>query len=61
MPNLIGKKQISLTWNLPLFSSLCFKVDQVLSVAEEVKNIGNKLFKSQDWKAAVSKYNKALR
>lgn len=41
--------------------SLCFKVNQVLSVAEEVKNIGNKLFKSQDWKAAVSKYNKALR
>ncbi|TNM98914.1 hypothetical protein fugu_013478 [Takifugu bimaculatus] len=36
-------------------------VDQVLSVAEEVKNIGNKLFKSQDWKGAVSKYNKALR
>lgn len=40
---------------------ICFKVDQVLSVAEELKNIGNKLFKNQDWKTAVKKYSKALR
>eukprot|EP00064_Thunnus_orientalis_P016473 superscaffoldBa00003278_g16539 len=37
------------------------KVDKVLSVAEDVKNIGNNLFKSQDWKTAVKKYSKALR
>lgn len=43
------------------FHLLCFKVDQVLSVAEEVKNIGNTLFKNQDWKTAVKKYSKALR
>uniref|UniRef100_H3D679 Peptidyl-prolyl cis-trans isomerase D n=1 Tax=Tetraodon nigroviridis TaxID=99883 RepID=H3D679_TETNG len=36
-------------------------VDQVLSVAEEVKNVGNQLFKNQDWKTAVKKYSKALR
>ncbi|XP_059201878.1 peptidyl-prolyl cis-trans isomerase D [Centropristis striata] len=36
-------------------------VDKVLSVAEDVKNIGNSLFKNQDWKAAVNKYGKALR
>ncbi|XP_068596142.1 peptidyl-prolyl cis-trans isomerase D [Brachionichthys hirsutus] len=35
--------------------------DQVLSVAEDLKNIGNSLFKSQDWKAAAGKYSKALR
>lgn len=38
-----------------------FQVDKVLSVAENVKNIGNTLFKNQDWKAAVNKYSKALR
>uniref|UniRef100_A0A3Q1HP54 Peptidyl-prolyl cis-trans isomerase D n=1 Tax=Anabas testudineus TaxID=64144 RepID=A0A3Q1HP54_ANATE len=36
-------------------------VDKVLSVAEDVKNTGNNLFKNQDWKAAVNKYSKALR
>lgn len=36
-------------------------VDKVLSVAEDVKNIGNSLFKNQDWKGAINKYNKALR
>uniref|UniRef100_A0A3Q3W951 Peptidyl-prolyl cis-trans isomerase D n=1 Tax=Mola mola TaxID=94237 RepID=A0A3Q3W951_MOLML len=46
----------------PEDSDINFKdVDQILSVAEDVKNIGNTLFKNQDWKAAVSKYNKALR
>ncbi|XP_068181639.1 peptidyl-prolyl cis-trans isomerase D [Antennarius striatus] len=34
---------------------------QVLSVAEDIKNIGNSLFKNQDWKAAARKYSKALR
>ncbi|KAM8910442.1 peptidyl-prolyl cis-trans isomerase D [Spinachia spinachia] len=36
-------------------------VDKVLAVAEDVKNVGNNLFKGQEWKAAVSKYSKALR
>ncbi|XP_037316956.2 peptidyl-prolyl cis-trans isomerase D [Pungitius pungitius] len=36
-------------------------VDKVLAVAEDVKNVGNNLFKGQDWKAAVGKYSKALR
>lgn len=46
----------------PEDSDIDFKdVDKVLSVAEDVKNIGNNLFKNQDWKAAVNKYSKALR
>lgn len=46
---------------LILFPASCFQADSVLSVAEDVKNVGNTLFKNQDWKAAVSKYSKALR
>lgn len=42
-------------------SLFCFQVDKVLSVAEDVKNTGNTLFKNQEWKAAVNKYGKALR
>lgn len=38
-----------------------FQVDKVLSAAEDVKNIGNVLFKNQVWSAAVNKYEKALR
>ncbi|XP_068571319.1 peptidyl-prolyl cis-trans isomerase D [Cebidichthys violaceus] len=48
--------------DFPEDSDVDFKdVDKVLSVAEDVKNVGNSLFKNQDWKAAVSKYSKALR
>ncbi|XP_042348700.1 peptidyl-prolyl cis-trans isomerase D [Plectropomus leopardus] len=48
--------------DFPEDSDIDFKdVDKVLSVAEDVKNIGNTLFKNQDWKAAVNKYGKALR
>uniref|UniRef100_A0A8C5E7Y4 Peptidyl-prolyl cis-trans isomerase D n=1 Tax=Gouania willdenowi TaxID=441366 RepID=A0A8C5E7Y4_GOUWI len=36
-------------------------VDKLLSVAEDLKNIGNRLFRSQAWEAAVNKYSKALR
>ncbi|XP_074530060.1 peptidyl-prolyl cis-trans isomerase D [Halichoeres trimaculatus] len=36
-------------------------VDRVLSVAEDLKNIGNSLFKNQNWEGAISKYSKALR
>lgn len=49
------------TTGLILFSARCFQVDKVLAVAEDVKNIGNNLFKGQEWKAAVGKYTKALR
>ncbi|KAI9521448.1 hypothetical protein NQZ68_007764 [Dissostichus eleginoides] len=46
----------------PEDSDVDFKdVDKVLSLAEDVKNIGNNLFKSQDWKGAINKYSKALR
>uniref|UniRef100_A0A3Q4MRH0 peptidylprolyl isomerase n=1 Tax=Neolamprologus brichardi TaxID=32507 RepID=A0A3Q4MRH0_NEOBR len=38
-----------------------FQMEKVLSVAEDVKIMGNNLFKSQDWKGAVKKYSKALR
>lgn len=41
--------------------SFYIQVEQVLTVAEDLKNIGNTLFKNQDWKAAVKKYGKALR
>ncbi|XP_047209517.1 peptidyl-prolyl cis-trans isomerase D isoform X1 [Girardinichthys multiradiatus] len=48
--------------DFPEDSDIDFKdVDKVLSAAEDVKNIGNLLFKNQDWKAAVNKYKKALR
>ncbi|XP_062856733.1 peptidyl-prolyl cis-trans isomerase D [Trichomycterus rosablanca] len=35
--------------------------DKILSVAEDIKNIGNNFFKSQNWQAAMKKYSKALR
>uniref|UniRef100_A0A672FVF6 Peptidyl-prolyl cis-trans isomerase D n=1 Tax=Salarias fasciatus TaxID=181472 RepID=A0A672FVF6_SALFA len=48
--------------DFPEDSDIDFKdVDKVLSVAEDVKNIGNTLFKNQNWNAAVNKYSKALR
>uniref|UniRef100_A0A665V9X7 Peptidyl-prolyl cis-trans isomerase D n=1 Tax=Echeneis naucrates TaxID=173247 RepID=A0A665V9X7_ECHNA len=48
--------------DFPEDSDIDFKdVDKVLSVAEDIKNIGNNLFKNQNWKAAVNKYNKAFR
>nr|XP_057920276.1 peptidyl-prolyl cis-trans isomerase D [Doryrhamphus excisus] len=48
--------------DFPEDSDVDFKdVDKVLAAAEDIKNIGNNLFKSQDWKAAVNKYSKALR
>ena len=37
------------------------QVDKVLSVAEDIKNIGNTFFKKQDWASATRKYSKALR
>lgn len=48
-------------WNFSLQLHFFFQVDKVLSVAEDLKNIGNNLFKNQNWKAAVNKYSKALR
>ncbi|XP_053316195.1 peptidyl-prolyl cis-trans isomerase D [Spea bombifrons] len=36
-------------------------VEKIVSIAEDVKNIGNNLFKSQNWETATKKYNKALR
>ncbi|XP_028658489.2 peptidyl-prolyl cis-trans isomerase D [Erpetoichthys calabaricus] len=36
-------------------------VDKVVSLAEDIKNIGNNLFKMQNWQAANKKYSKALR
>ncbi|XP_005726651.1 peptidyl-prolyl cis-trans isomerase D [Pundamilia nyererei] len=48
--------------DFPEDSDIDFKdMEKVLSVAEDVKNIGNNLFKSQDWKGAVQKYSKAFR
>uniref|UniRef100_A0A3B4GYR6 peptidylprolyl isomerase n=1 Tax=Pundamilia nyererei TaxID=303518 RepID=A0A3B4GYR6_9CICH len=48
--------------DFPEDSDIDFKdVSIILSVAEDVKNIGNNLFKSQDWKGAVQKYSKAFR
>nr|XP_020637097.1 peptidyl-prolyl cis-trans isomerase D [Pogona vitticeps] len=37
------------------------EIDKTVSVAEDVKNIGNTFFKSQNWPVAVKKYAKALR
>ncbi|CAL8261611.1 unnamed protein product [Lota lota] len=46
----------------PEDSDVDFKdVDKVLSVAEDIKNIGNNFFKKQDWALATRKYSKALR
>ncbi|CAI5784169.1 peptidyl-prolyl cis-trans isomerase D [Podarcis muralis] len=36
-------------------------IHQVVSIAEDVKNIGNTFFKSQNWAMAVKKYSKSLR
>ncbi|XP_061541444.1 peptidyl-prolyl cis-trans isomerase D [Phycodurus eques] len=48
--------------DFPEDSDVDFKdVDKVMSVAEDIKKIGNNLFKSQDWNGAVNKYSKALR
>uniref|UniRef100_A0A0B8RPL9 Peptidyl-prolyl cis-trans isomerase D n=1 Tax=Philothamnus irregularis TaxID=1899461 RepID=A0A0B8RPL9_9SAUR len=37
------------------------EVDKIVTVAEDVKNIGNSFFKSQNWAMAVKKYSKSLR
>ncbi|XP_061691980.1 peptidyl-prolyl cis-trans isomerase D [Syngnathoides biaculeatus] len=48
--------------DFPEDSDVDFKdVDKVMSVAEDIKKIGNNLFKSQDWNGAINKYSKALR
>uniref|UniRef100_A0A3P8UZ68 Peptidyl-prolyl cis-trans isomerase D n=1 Tax=Cynoglossus semilaevis TaxID=244447 RepID=A0A3P8UZ68_CYNSE len=48
--------------DFPEDSDIDFKdVDKVLPIAEDLKNIGNTLFKNQNWTAAVNKYSKALR
>uniref|UniRef100_A0A3B3XAQ9 Peptidyl-prolyl cis-trans isomerase D n=1 Tax=Poecilia mexicana TaxID=48701 RepID=A0A3B3XAQ9_9TELE len=48
--------------DFPEDSDIDFKdLDKVVSTAEDVKNIGNVMFKNQDWTAAVKKYKKALR
>ncbi|XP_038611031.1 peptidyl-prolyl cis-trans isomerase D [Tachyglossus aculeatus] len=36
-------------------------VDKILTVAEDLKNIGNTFFKSQNWELAIKKYSKVLR
>ncbi|KAH0616068.1 hypothetical protein JD844_026879 [Phrynosoma platyrhinos] len=38
-----------------------YKVDKIVAIAEDVKNIGNTFFKSQNWAMAVKKYTKSLR
>ncbi|XP_023655010.2 peptidyl-prolyl cis-trans isomerase D [Paramormyrops kingsleyae] len=48
--------------DFPEDADIDFKdVNKILSVAEDVKTIGNNFFKSQDWLAANRKYSKALR
>lgn len=48
--------------DFPEDSDVDFKnVEQVVSAAEAIKNIGNDFFKKQDWTSAVSKYKKSLR
>lgn len=48
--------------DFPEDSDIDFKdLDKVLSVAEDLKSIGNSLFKNQNWKSAADKYSKALR
>ncbi|XP_019390083.1 PREDICTED: peptidyl-prolyl cis-trans isomerase D isoform X1 [Crocodylus porosus] len=37
------------------------EVDKIVSIAEDIKNIGNTFFKSQNWAMAAKKYNKSLR
>lgn len=36
-------------------------VDKILLISEDLKNIGNTFFKSQNWKMAIKKYTKFLR
>ncbi|MXQ82166.1 hypothetical protein E5288_WYG007922 [Bos mutus] len=36
-------------------------VDKVLLISEDLKNIGNTFFKSQNWEMAIKKYTKVLR
>ena len=36
-------------------------LDQVMDIAKEIKDIGNKFFKEQDFAKALKKYKKALR
>uniref|UniRef100_A0A673LLG5 peptidylprolyl isomerase n=1 Tax=Sinocyclocheilus rhinocerous TaxID=307959 RepID=A0A673LLG5_9TELE len=48
--------------DFPEDSNMDFKdANKVLSVAEDVKNIGNNFFKAQNWQSAIKKYSKALR
>ncbi|KAM9677441.1 peptidyl-prolyl cis-trans isomerase D isoform 2-T2 [Trichechus inunguis] len=37
------------------------KVDKILLITEDLKNIGNTFFKSQNWEMAIKKYAKVLR
>nr|XP_058922808.1 peptidyl-prolyl cis-trans isomerase D isoform X4 [Kogia breviceps] len=37
------------------------KVDKILLITEDLKNIGNTFFKSQNWEMAIKKYTKVLR
>ncbi|XP_030419199.1 peptidyl-prolyl cis-trans isomerase D isoform X3 [Gopherus evgoodei] len=37
------------------------QVDKIVSIAEDIKNIGNTFFKSQNWAMATKKYTKGLR
>ncbi|NWX51928.1 PPID isomerase, partial [Steatornis caripensis] len=36
-------------------------VDKIVAIAEDIKNIGNTFFKSQNWAVAAKKYSKSLR
>ncbi|XP_010182057.1 PREDICTED: peptidyl-prolyl cis-trans isomerase D, partial [Mesitornis unicolor] len=36
-------------------------VDKIVAIAEDIKNIGNTFFKSQNWQVAAKKYSKSLR
>ncbi|XP_073197576.1 peptidyl-prolyl cis-trans isomerase D isoform X3 [Lepidochelys kempii] len=37
------------------------KIDKIVSIAEDIKNIGNTFFKTQNWAMATKKYTKGLR
>lgn len=48
--------------DFPEDSDVDFKdTDKLLSVAEDIKNLGNDFFKAQEWQSAIRKYSKALR
>lgn len=36
-------------------------VDKIVLISEDLKNIGNTFFKSQNWEMAIKKYTKVLR